>query len=158
MFSPDDIVDDVLLELVAVLLADRSGWGGISGGGGPSRDDDRCCPACSTCACPPAAPPPPLFLATALSPLPPPLASELDTDGLEQLPSRVSALELDDPSYPPSEPELDDELLSSFMSSALLDAERRSLAGDAVAVVAVAVVDAAAFFLASVAVASTAVP
>ena len=86
----------------------------------------------------------------ALSPLPP-LASELDTDGLEQLPSRVSALELDDPSYPPSEPELDDELLSSFMSSALLDAERRSLAGAAVAAVAVAVVVDAWAFWASVA-------
>ena len=87
----------------------------------------------------------------ALSPLPP-LASELDTDGLEQLPSRVSALELDDPSYPPSEPELDDELLSSFMSSALLDAERRSLAGTAaVAAVAVAVVVDAWAFWASVA-------
>jgi hypothetical protein len=89
-------------------------------------------------------------LAITLSPLPP-LASELDTDGLEQLPSRVSALELDDPSYPPSEPELDDELLSSFMSSALLDAERRSLA---VAAVAVVDADAAAFFFASVAAAS----
>ena len=86
----------------------------------------------------------------ALSPLPP-LASELDTDGLEQLPSRVSALELDDPSYPPSEPELDDELLSSFMSTALLDAERRSLAGAAVAAVAVAVVGDAWAFWASVA-------
>ena len=44
MFSLDDIVDDVILELVAVLLAGRSGCGGISGGGGPTRDDDR--PAC----------------------------------------------------------------------------------------------------------------
>jgi len=42
----------------------------------------------------------------------PPLASLLDTDGLEQLPpSRVSALELDDPSYPPSDPELLEEFL-----------------------------------------------
>ena len=93
----------------------------------------------------------------ALSPLPP-LASELDTDGLEQLPSRVSALELDDPSYPPSDPELDDELLSSFMSSALLDAERRSLAGASGTAVAAAVVDdAAACFLESVVVGASTV-
>ena len=116
IFPPDDVVvddDDVLLELVAELLAGRRGCGGISRGGGPRRDDalrgSR----------------PPLFLALApppaASPPPPPPASELDADGLEQLPPRVSALELDDPSYPPSEPELAaDEWLSSFRRSAAL--------------------------------------